>query len=216
MRGKGSNFSLRLAVFINPLAFIASSQRIFFKCCMRMANYFCIRMAETDDEIQSDIDIMLKWAQSSHNVMDVIKTIIKDGYTSLQAAALLSEEDLTDLSATLPAKGKIFLKDSRRLKTAGRLRQARGAGVTSEVLSNQPDVGCQERGSLPGSCFGPATSSRTKTDDTLTSSSHHSSSPDPQVHFNPSYPNDALKHHITSMRTDLIFLQLRILEWKLP
>ena len=41
---------------------------------MRVANYFCIRMAETDDEIQSDIYIMLKWAQSSHNVMDVINT----------------------------------------------------------------------------------------------------------------------------------------------
>ena len=33
-------------------------------------------------------------------------------------------------------------------------------------------------------------------------------------HFvNPLSPHDALKHHFTSLKTDLIFLQLRILEW---
>ena len=31
---------------------------------------------------------------------------------------------------------------------------------------------------------------------------------------NPSSPHDALKHHFTSLKTDLIFLQLVVLEWK--
>ena len=29
-------------------------------------------------------------------------------------------------------------------------------------------------------------------------------------------PHDALKHHITSLKTDLIFLQIRVLEGKFP
>ena len=32
----------------------------------------------------------------------------------------------------------------------------------------------------------------------------------------PLYPHDALKHHFTSLKTDLIFLQLGVLEWKFP
>ena len=32
--------------------------------------------------------------------------------------------------------------------------------------------------------------------------------------FSPSSPHDALKHHFTSLKTDLIFLQPRFLEWK--
>ena len=31
--------------------------------------------------------------------------------------------------------------------------------------------------------------------------------------FNPLSPHDALKHDFTSLKTDLIFLQLRVLEW---
>ena len=31
--------------------------------------------------------------------------------------------------------------------------------------------------------------------------------------FNPLSPHDALEHHFTSLKTDLIFLQLGILEW---
>ena len=34
--------------------------------------------------------------------------------------------------------------------------------------------------------------------------------------FNPFSPHDALKHHLTSLRTDLIFLQQRVLERKFP
>ena len=34
--------------------------------------------------------------------------------------------------------------------------------------------------------------------------------------FNPLSPHDALKHHITSLKTDLIFLQIRVLEGKFP
>ena len=34
--------------------------------------------------------------------------------------------------------------------------------------------------------------------------------------FNPLSPHDALKHHFTSLKTDLIFLQLRVLERKFP
>ena len=34
--------------------------------------------------------------------------------------------------------------------------------------------------------------------------------------INPLNPHDALKHHFTSLRTDLIFLQLRVLERKFP
>ena len=29
-------------------------------------------------------------------------------------------------------------------------------------------------------------------------------------------PHDALKHHVTSLKTDLIFLQQRVLEWIFP
>ena len=32
------------------------------------------------------------------------------------------------------------------------------------------------------------------------------------THFNPLSPHDALKHHFTSLKTDLIFLQLRDFE----
>ena len=34
--------------------------------------------------------------------------------------------------------------------------------------------------------------------------------------LNPLSPHDALKHHFTSLKTDLIFLQLRVLEEKFP
>ena len=34
--------------------------------------------------------------------------------------------------------------------------------------------------------------------------------------FNPLSPHDALKHHFTSLKTDLIFLQPRVLEQKFP
>ena len=33
---------------------------------------------------------------------------------------------------------------------------------------------------------------------------------------NPLSPHDALKHHFTSLKTDLIFLQLGVLELKFP
>ena len=33
--------------------------------------------------------------------------------------------------------------------------------------------------------------------------------------FNPLSPHDALKHHFTFLKTDLIFLQLRVLEEKI-
>ena len=36
------------------------------------------------------------------------------------------------------------------------------------------------------------------------------------LRFNPSSPHDALKHHFTSLKTGLIFLQIRALEWKFP
>ena len=35
-------------------------------------------------------------------------------------------------------------------------------------------------------------------------------------HFNPLSPQDALKHHFTFLKTDLIFLQIRVLEWNFP
>ena len=35
-------------------------------------------------------------------------------------------------------------------------------------------------------------------------------------HLNPLSPHDALKHHFTSLKTDLIFLQLSVLERKFP
>ena len=34
--------------------------------------------------------------------------------------------------------------------------------------------------------------------------------------FNPLSPHNALTHHFTSLKTDLIFLQLGVLEWKFP
>ena len=34
--------------------------------------------------------------------------------------------------------------------------------------------------------------------------------------INPLSPQDVLKHHITSLKTHLIFLQLRVLEGKCP
>ena len=34
--------------------------------------------------------------------------------------------------------------------------------------------------------------------------------------FNPLSPHDALNHHFTSLRTELIFLQLGVLEGKFP
>ena len=34
--------------------------------------------------------------------------------------------------------------------------------------------------------------------------------------LNPLSPQDALKHHFTSLKTDLIFLQLVVLEWISP
>ena len=34
--------------------------------------------------------------------------------------------------------------------------------------------------------------------------------------INPLSPHDALKHHFTSLKTDLIFLQPRVLERKFP
>ena len=34
--------------------------------------------------------------------------------------------------------------------------------------------------------------------------------------FNPLNPHDALKHHFTTLKTDLIFLQLMVLEGKFP
>ena len=34
--------------------------------------------------------------------------------------------------------------------------------------------------------------------------------------FNPLSPHDALKHHFRSLKTDLIFLQPRVLEWIFP
>ena len=36
------------------------------------------------------------------------------------------------------------------------------------------------------------------------------------THLNPLSPHDALKHHFTSLKTDLIFLQPRVLEGKFP
>ena len=39
---------------------------------------------------------------------------------------------------------------------------------------------------------------------------------DVNIQFNPLGPHDALKHHFTSMKTDLIFLQIRVLERKFP
>ena len=36
------------------------------------------------------------------------------------------------------------------------------------------------------------------------------------LRVNPLSPHDALKHHFTSLKTDLIFLQLRVLERKFP
>ena len=36
------------------------------------------------------------------------------------------------------------------------------------------------------------------------------------IAFNPLSPHDALKHHFTSLKTDLVFLQLRVLEPKFP
>ena len=36
------------------------------------------------------------------------------------------------------------------------------------------------------------------------------------LYINPLSPHDALKHHFTSLKTDLIFLQLRVLERKFP
>ena len=35
-------------------------------------------------------------------------------------------------------------------------------------------------------------------------------------HINPLSPHDALKHHFTSLKTQLIFLQQRVLEQKFP
>ena len=35
-------------------------------------------------------------------------------------------------------------------------------------------------------------------------------------HVNPLSPHDALKHNFTFLKTDLIFLQLRVLEQKFP
>ena len=37
-----------------------------------------------------------------------------------------------------------------------------------------------------------------------------------QSHINPLSPHDALKHHVTSLKTDLISLQLGVLEWEFP
>ena len=37
-----------------------------------------------------------------------------------------------------------------------------------------------------------------------------------QCWFNPLSPHDALKHHFTSLKTDLIFLQPTLFEWKFP
>ena len=37
-----------------------------------------------------------------------------------------------------------------------------------------------------------------------------------QTGFKPLSPHDALKHHFTSMKTDLIFIQQRVLERKFP
>ena len=37
-----------------------------------------------------------------------------------------------------------------------------------------------------------------------------------RIRVNPLSPHDALKHHFTSVKTDLIFLQLRVLERKFP
>ena len=37
-----------------------------------------------------------------------------------------------------------------------------------------------------------------------------------ESHLNPLSPHDALKHHFTSLKTDLIFLQQRVLERKFP
>ena len=34
--------------------------------------------------------------------------------------------------------------------------------------------------------------------------------------FSPLSPHDALKHHLTSLKTNFIFLQARVLEWKFP
>ena len=34
--------------------------------------------------------------------------------------------------------------------------------------------------------------------------------------INPLSPHDALKHHFTSLKTDLIFLKLRVLEGEFP
>ena len=38
---------------------------------------------------------------------------------------------------------------------------------------------------------------------------------DEAVTFNPLSPRDALKHHFTSLKTDLIFLQQRVLKRKI-
>ena len=39
---------------------------------------------------------------------------------------------------------------------------------------------------------------------------------DGRPHVNPLSPHDALKHHLTSLKTDLIYLQPWVLEWKFP
>ena len=37
-----------------------------------------------------------------------------------------------------------------------------------------------------------------------------------KIENHPLSPHDALKHHFTSLKTDLILLQPRVLEWKIP
>ena len=108
MGGEGFNLSVSLAVFKCIGSLLLATSAVVFECCERVTNYFSNKMAGKGDESQSDIAIMMEWAHYSHIAEDVMKTIIKDAYTSLQAVALLTEEDLTDLNATLPAKGQIL------------------------------------------------------------------------------------------------------------
>ena len=56
---------------------------------------------------EDDITAMLNWLKKRKISEDVVKTLIKEGYTPMEAVAMLTGEDISDINAGLTKTQKI-------------------------------------------------------------------------------------------------------------
>ena len=56
---------------------------------------------------EDDVTAMSDWLKIRKIAEDVVKTLVKEGYTSMEALAMLMGEDITDINAGLTKRQKI-------------------------------------------------------------------------------------------------------------